>query len=247
MKSTSLIYSPLKEEEKEVPSWDKRTLEYAVEREKDIKQRISNIAKSINGKKLSYYEVEDIYSDALYYFYSCSDYSIEKARSKDGKSIVSLSGYVNTCIRYCVLRYIINKAKTEYNSINETIINEDGKEVSLLDTVQGSDEAEITISLEEVCKEYESDRYIMGDDIYQIWYVKLLGMKYDKSDDIVQAVLEALGVSKKEFKKYDIESEDGMMKAIAKAITACGIEHAIEVLGKYTYGADKIEKAIMSI
>ena len=43
--------------------------------------------------------------------------------------VVSLEGYINSCIKYCVLRYMTNKYKDK--DIIREYINEDGKDLSI--------------------------------------------------------------------------------------------------------------------
>ena len=105
MSLSNLVYSPLKEEEKQLAGWSKATIDYVLNNKTKVQTSIRGIAKSLN-KVLQKTDVDDAYMEILHYLYQSDDYNISKAyeRSNNVGSIVSLDGYVHSCIKYCVIR-----------------------------------------------------------------------------------------------------------------------------------------------
>jgi hypothetical protein len=239
----------LKEEEKQLTGWSKSTIDYVTANRSRVQQSIRGIAKGYN-KILQRIDVDDIYSDLLYYLYSCDDYNIEKAydRSSTPGTIVSIEGYIHCCVKYCVVRYITKVYNEEKDVVRESIKDEEGKELSLYDTIADNrtenDFSKSSYDLDSICKSYESKRYAFGPDIFQIWFIRLetiLNKKQDKYNDI----LVILGISKREINQVEKGAgKEEIMISIAKAITLIGIEEAINIIREYTYCADKIEEVI---
>lgn len=244
---SSLVYSPLKEEKK-LTGWSKSTIDYIIAHKAKVEASIRGIAKSHN-KMLPRSDIEDIYMDILNYLYSCDDYNVNKAykRSSIEGVVVSLEGYVHSCIKYCVIRAITDKYHKEKDLAHNSITDKDGKEVSLIDTIPDAKDANIenfSYQLDTLCKSYESYRYYFGPDIFQIWFIRLQTMIYNKNSRY-KDILTILGISKKDIAVIERESNlDGIMTSIAKAITIIGVEKAAEVLKDYTYSADKIQQVI---
>ena len=246
-KLSEVLYCPLKEEEQQLTGWSKSTIDYVLHNKSSVETSIRGIAKSLN-KILQKTDVEDIYMEILDYLYTCDDYNISKAyeRSCNG-AIVSLEGYVHSCIKYCVIRFVTTSFNTEKQLIRDYTIDDDGKELSLLDTIADVKEAEygdIGYQLDVICKSFESQRYAYGPDIFQIWFVRLQTMLCDKSDRY-KDILTILGISKRDIAKIEKEANyDGAMISIAKAITLIGVEEAVKIIRNYTYSASKIERVI---
>ena len=248
MRISDICYSPLKEDEESLTGWSKTTIDYIIKNKSKIKMSIRGIAKSLN-KPLQTADVEDVYMELLKYMYKCDDYNVSKAyeRSNTG-GMVSLDGYIYICTKYCVKRYITQVYKKENNEVRERQTSEDGKEVSLYDTIKDKHGEEpysdIAYQLDTICKSFEHQRYTFGPDLFQIWYIRLQTMLSNKQDRY-KDILSVLGVSKKEVSNIEKEtSVDGAMTSIAKAVTLIGIENAIPVLRKYTYCANRIEEVI---
>lgn len=244
---SSLAYHPLKEEIK-LTGWSKTTVDYLLANRKKVEISIRGIAKGLS-KVLQKTDVEDIYMDILTYLYNCSDYDISKAykRSNVSGMIVSLEGYVNSCIKYCVIRAVTNNYSSEKKLVRERNTDKDGKEISLFDTIPDTKDNSIedfNYQLDTLCKYYEGYRYSFGPDIFLIWFIRLQTILNDKNDRYKDILL-VLGISKKDIHAIEKETGvDGVMINIAKAITLVGIEEAIEILRDYTYCADKIQRVV---
>lgn len=249
MSLSELVYSPLKEEEKQLTGWSKSTIDYVLHNKTKVQTSIRGIAKSLN-KMLQHTDIDDIYMEIINYLYSCDDYNISKAyeRSSNVGVIVSLEGYVHSCIKFCVIRYVTKHFKEEKSLVRDDVQDEDGKELSIFDAIADTKTEDAFLSMSyqlgSICKAYESQRYAFGPDIFQIWYVRLQTILYNKQDNY-KDILTVLGISKKEIAQVEREANrDGVMLSIAKAITLIGPEEAVDILKDYTYYADKIEQVI---
>lgn len=242
---SDLVYSPLKEEENLTEGWSKDTIDYAVNNKRKIYKAIRGVAKS-KGKILPNADVEDIYQTVLDYLYRCDDYKIEKAYTD--KAFVSLEGYVHTCTKYCVIRYVTDMYTDEKNKISENTYDDEGKELSIFDTIADK-KADINcddmgMTLRKVCKQFESYRYGFGPDIFMLWFIRLETILYHK-EDRYKDILTILGVTKKELS--DIERRtctDGAMLSIAKAVSVIGVKESINVLKDFTYSYKNIEAVV---
>lgn len=245
---SNLVYAPLIEEDAKLTGWSKSTISYVLENKNRVYNLIRGIGKSRVGNLLQRSDIEDIYMNVLQYMYNCDDYDICKAyeRSKS-TTIVSLEGYVYSCIKACALRFIREKFEDEKYTVRETVL-EDDNEISLFDTVadrKSQDNFDKFIyQLDTICKSFEYQRYAFGPDIFQIWFIRLQTIVQGKQDKY-KDILTVLGISKKEIAQVEKEiTGDGAMVSIAKAITLVGISEAIRILKNYTYSANKIEKVI---
>ena len=244
-----LVYSPLKEEEKSVSGWSKETVDYINENRGKVIKTIKGIAKGISRKALQAADVDDIYSEILMYMYKSDDYNISKAveRSSNG-TLVSLEGYVNTCIRFCVIRYLT----TEYNIQKETVrefTEQDGKELSIFDTLSDGEEKhydDLMFDIEEQCETSEYLRYKFGPDLYMLWYVRILTMLHGKGR-MYKEILTILGVTKKDLENIERNAyQDDTMRSFAKSVSSCGLEKSIQVIEKYVYSANNIKNVVVS-
>lgn len=249
--STSLseiVYTSLKEEEKQLAGWSKSTIDYVLAHKTGVNKTIRGIAKGLN-KTLQQTDIEDIFMEVLDYLYTCDDYNVSKAceRSSNAGVIVSLEGYVHSCIKFCVIRYVTNLFSAEKVLVRENIKDEDGKEMSLFDTIPDTKETgynDFCYQLDSICKAFESQRYQYGPDIFQIWFIRLQTMICNKSDRY-KDILTVLGISKKDIANIEKEVDyDGAMISIAKAITLIGVEEALKIIRRYTYSADKIQRVV---
>lgn len=245
---SEILYYPLMEEEKQLAGWSKSTIDYVLNNKTKVSTAIRGIGKSLN-KILQKADIEDIYMEILDYLYTCDDYNISKAceRSSNAGVIVSLEGYVHSCIKYCVIRYVTNMFNTEKSLVRDCIKDEEGKELSLFDTIQDTRDIgfdDFGYQLDSICKAFESNRYQYGPDLFQIWFIRLQTIICNKSERYVD-ILTILGISKKDINTIEKETNyDSAMISIAKAITLIDIEEAVEVIRKYTYSADKIQRVI---
>jgi len=244
---SQILYSELKEEDKALTGWSKSTVDYILNHRTRICNTIRGIAKGLT-KILQKADVENIYQEVLMYMHTCDDYNISKAceRSSNG-DVVSLEGYVHSCVKYCVIRYVTKQFDHEKNEVSEVTKDEDGKELSKFDTIvdintQGFDD--YCYEIKEVCRSSEHERYQFGPDIFQIWYVRLLTMIYNKEDKYID-ILTVLGVSKADIANiHKAKDYDGAMLSIARAVSIVGIESAVDIIREYTYSADKIKRVV---
>lgn len=245
---SEIIYTPLMEEEEALVGWSKQTIDYVLGHKSKIQASIRGIAKGI-GKILQKTDVEDVYMELLNYLYTCEDYDISKAieRSNNAGVIVSVEGYVFACVKYCVIRFVTNNYNTEKKLVHDIVKDEDGKELSLFDTIADKKDAgfdDIAYDLEYICRAYESQRYKFGPDLFTIWYVRLLTMQMNK-EECYNELLTVLGITRRDMLNVEKHlSYDGAMLAIAKAVSLKGVDESIEVLKNYTYYADRIENLI---
>ena len=77
-----------------------------------------------------------------------------------------------------------------------------------------------------------------------MWFIRLLTNKYQKKN-VYKDILEVLGIERWKIRELDKNTvHSGIMLDIAKAVSMCELDEAIEILRGYTYSADKIEKVI---
>lgn len=248
MELAPIIYHPLMEEEKSVSGWTKCTIDYIHSNRSKVDKLIRSIAASLSKKAIQSADVEDIISEITLYLYKSDDYNISKAveRSNSG-NVVSIEGYINSCIKFCVIRYMTTSYKLEKNILREKVDN-DGRELSLFDIIPDECiEAEfenLLMDLYSYCKLYENMRYKYGHDIYLIFYIRLITLN-DKSNDSYREVMNILGISKKELALIEKKAaEDEVLINLAKAISHTSIDEAIETIEQFVYSADNIKEVI---
>lgn len=249
-----LVYCPLMEDVSEdVTGWDKATIDYVSRNKSKVYNQIRGIAKTLRKKNLQATDIDDIYEEVLIYLYNCDDYNLSKAveRSSSG-TIVSLEGYLNVCIKFCVMRYCTSMFKEEKEIIHEVVNpDSDDKELCLLDNiadVRSSEHIEtILYDLESICKSCEPLRYKYGPDIYLILYIRLLTLNCKDSPELYKDILNILGISKKELNAIEkLSVEDELMTSFVKAIDITGVKRAIEIIRPYVYSAKRIEDTILA-
>ena len=242
-----LDYSPLVEKV-DHKGWDKQTVDYVIKN----KKRVYNIIKGVvrQTKALSYNDVDDLYSRLTKYLYDYEDYDIEKAceRSGEAGSIISIEGYIHSCIKFCAKRFASEKGKdSSHFTDNVTKKNGEEEEHSVFDTISDKSSEEkfqqTFHNLDMLCEMYEHQRYVLGIDVFLIWFIRLKTMMCHKD---YKNVLSTFGITKQDLATFEKESRhDDMMLSIAKSITFTGsYEEAVNILKKYVYSADKIAAAI---
>ncbi len=251
MDMTAIVYCPLLEEEEQIPSlaWEKDTLQYAINNKSRVVRVIRNAAKGMTN--LNSMDIEDIYSDVLEYLYKSDDYDVQKAiEYSNSGNMVTLEGYVNSSIKYCVKRYITSTYRREKEIVRDVIVDDEGKEKEILDMVADEESTRIFNDIGyEVglhIKSIEHKRYKFGVDIFLVLYVRLLTM--EEGEDKYRKILEVLGVSKKDLNELEKKIiTDSDIRGAIKAISLSDIEEATSVLEKEVYGAKKIKEVIASI
>ncbi len=251
MDTAYVSYCPPMEEENDELSlgWEKETVQYAVENKKKIIQLIRSNTRGITN--INAMDYEDIYSEFLEYLYKSSDYDIQKATEYSSSgSMVTLEGYVNNCVRYCIKRYITAAYRRDKVIVREPIVDDEGKEKELLETLQDEKSSE---EFENICYDVESylnsieyKRYRYGADIFLLLYVRILTLEMDNSK--YRSILEVLGVPKKDLAEIEkkLTTDQDIMQAF-KAVTLCDTEQAIEFLERKVYGAKQIRKTIKGL
>lgn len=242
---SGLIYSPLIEESQPVTGWSKATIEFVTKNKNKIVNSIRGIGKSLNNKFLQKADIDDIYMEILQYLYTCDDYNVTKAyeRSNNVGVVVSLEGYVHSCVKYCVIRYLTEKYKKEKPFVSDYVKGRE--DLSIFDTIpdKSKNDIESHTDLKEICKSIRSKRYIYGVDVYQIWFVRLKTMSLNKNDRY-QDILDVLNVSTKDVSFIEKSDTEGIMMSIAKAVTVIGVDASLDIFRKYVYSAKNIEKVI---
>ena len=243
-----ILYTPLKEEEI-CKGWNKMTVTYAIKNMSDIKKAIYTFSRA-TSKILQEADIDDCYEEFLLYLHNTNDYDMDIAceRSSGKKEdIISLESYVYTFLKFVVLRHIKKRTKIEVIEKSEICRTEDNEEFSLFDSIITIDKYEYETVEEEnmndlktVCSTYEAYRYKYDFDIFEVWFIKLLCIKYQK-DNLYKDILEILNIQKSDITK--VGGSDLMYK-IAKGISLSGIDKSIETLKGFVYSADKIEKVV---
>lgn len=246
---SELVYCPLKEDDKQLTGWSKSTIEFCTSHKSKVYNSIRGISKS-HGKMLSTCDIDDVYMELLQYLYQTDDYNISKACSSS-KNIVSLEGYVHSCLKFVTIRFITKMREHESKVIRDTVKESEGKELSLFDTIADMSESDapdsFNYNLRSICESYEYIRYHLGPDIFQIWFVMLKTIQCNKKDKY-KDILDILGISKKDMLKIKENAmKDSAMLNIAKAVTTSGVDEALEILADFTYCYDKLSKVIESI
>lgn len=247
----TLVYAPLMEQSTEDCSgWSKETIAYITQKrnKRKIERQIRGIARGLR-RNIQATDVEDIFSEIVLYMYRSDDYNLNKAieRSNSG-SIVSLDGYINSCIKYCVIRYCANLNGRDRATVSDTVYSQDDdKEMSIFDTIPDSN-SEITLDhliydLDTLCKSCECLRYRYGPDIYLVWYIRLLTMDRQNSE-IYNSILNILGISKFDLQNIERVNEDEVMISFAKAINLYGVDEAKRIIKPYVFSAQLIEDTV---
>lgn len=248
---SELVYCPLKEDDKQLTGWSKSTVEFCIKHRSRVYNSIRGIAKS-HGRMLHAGDIDDIYQEVLQYMYQSDDYNISKAISTESKQVVSLEGYVHSCIKYVTIRSVTKMHEYDGKVIRDSVKEgNDGKELSLFDTIADMTQEEspdnFNYNLRAICESYEYIRYQLGPDVFQIWYIMLKAIKCDKKDKY-RDILSILGISKKDMIKVENNAmRDSVMLNIAKAVSVSGIEESLEILEDFTYCHEKLSKVVEAI
>ena len=80
-----------------------------------------------------------------------------------------------------------------------------------------------------------------------MWYIKLNLIKAGRESDeeYISAIMSIIGISRAQLREIaDRVEEDEPMVYMAKAVTLCGIDRAIEEIRKYVYAVDRINRML---
>lgn len=248
-----LLYSPLLEEQDtSVKGWSKETIAYLTKNKSKVISHIRNVARKLGTDLFQNADIEDIYSEALLYFYGCDDYNISKAIERSSRgTVVTLEAYIYYCLKCCAMRNLDRRRKVDKHTAADTYRNESGALLSLLDLIpdkQSEEELEgVLVDLNQQCKMSEHLRYKYGLDIYQMWYVRLLTITEGLEEDYGH-IMNILGITKSDISTMKEKSfKDEMMVGFAVAIDRTGIDESISILENYVYAAHHIRKAIENL
>lgn len=242
------LSSPLFEDDSVEKGWLKSTVVYLVENRERVYKTIRSMVKNMRGI-INSYDIDDMYQEIVEYMSVCEDYDICNAYSRrcDG-NIVGIEGYVHSCIKFCIKRYITKSYKIAKNHVDAVIRDDDGDETSLLDYMPDKQSytqySDRLLNIGEICKNNEEKRYEFGVDIFTMFYIGLVLEKIDKRHKITD-IMKSINVIGKELDETRIRAErDGIAVEMARAITKTDIDTAINEIGNYVYGKKSIDKLI---
>lgn len=249
----TLAYAPIMEPEEDIPelNWNKSTITYVINNKTRVMNSIRSVVKAVYKSQLQLTDLEDIWSEVVQYLYRCSDYDIEKAMEcserNGSQTILTLEGYVNSNIKYCVKRYVSNMYTREKDIIKESVNDEDGRDGRILDMVADKESEglydEICYDAESALKSLESKRYRYGADIYLVLYVRYL--TFNKQETYYRQVLDILGIARKELSELERKiSYDEDILNTAKALSLEDRETAKNQIRRFVYSAKLIDRAI---
>lgn len=245
-----ITYCPLIEEKQSVKGWSKQTVDYIIKNKNEVYKIIRGVSRRIANRPLQNSDIDDIYSEIVIYLYNSDDYNIEKAITRSScDSVVSLQGYINSCIKFCVLRYMSDAYKDERTKVRDGWIKDD-IELSIFDMLNDKQSDlqfdEIIFDLEQHCLMYEYIRYKYGHDIFLIFYVRLLTLLDSSNKDVYKDILNILGVNKKELIEIERKAKrDDALVGIAKAIVSTTLDEAINILERFVYSAQSIKDFVL--
>lgn len=245
------IYTPIIFNSSELDGqagWNKETVDFVKSHKSKVYSSIKGIANGLS-RSLTVSDIENIYSEVVIYLYNAADYDVSKACKNFSTSgtIISLRGYIHSCIKYVTMRYCAKKYSIEKNTISESIKDSDGKDISMFDSISDSKSdsySEFGYELSEICKSFENSRYIYGVDIYQLWFIRLKTISCGKQDKY-KDVLDMLSINKRDIAAIEYKSSsEGPMLSIAKAVSLIDIDEALSIVREYTYCANRLEEVI---
>ena len=246
------IYTPLFEDDVvDVTGWDKETVKYAIKNSKIIKKRIHAEAVRL-VKNVDKELVNDIFQEVMLYMYKSDDWNSVKAveKSSTGK-MVDIKGYVNSIVRFCVLRNCVEDYRHKRNKISEVFKDVDDKELSILDTIPDVHSSEafnvFDFDFETLCRSYEPLRYRFGPDLYLVLYVRILTAENGRYDNVYLNILDVMGISKTDIMNLNSKAEDAAMVNMVSAIKNISASEAISILERYVYSASMVKKTVLSM
>lgn len=256
MELTTLAYAPLMEQEEVIPelNWEKSTIKYVIKNRTKVMNNIRSAVRSIYKSPLPTMDIEDIYDEVLDYLYKCDDYDKDKAIGfsieNGSQTIISLEGYVGTCIKYCVKRFISSMYEREKEIARDVTRDEEGRESRILDIIPDKTVEEhynrIGYSVESALKVLEYKRYKYGADVYLILFIRLLTL--NKPEVNYRQILDILEISRKDLS--ELEKKMGYDEDILHAIKALALKElkeAIEAVKPYIYSEKIISNAIQMV
>jgi hypothetical protein len=251
----AIIYSDLKEPiETESESWEKETVKYAIDHRDKLLTHIRRIAASMTKRQIQKADAEDILSNLYFYLRKYEDYDVNIAieRSRNGTT-PTLEKYVLKCAQFCVQRHLTDTYNQDKDRIKDTetpISDKNGVPTSIFDRIadpSSEDDFEsILANLEDYCQQYQYARNKYGADLYLVLYLRLL--TDGKPEQVYDSLLDVLNISKREmYATIKGVHEGEIITTITGAASAHQKEQALEIIGKYVYGAAKIREIADSL
>lgn len=245
-----IVYHKLQDEEDDVKTWSKSTIFWVTD-EKNKRKTMAKIRSMSRNKGLYLQpiEVDEIFMQLLEYLYAYEDYSIDKAVRSDNE-VVTLEGFINSCLKFCIKRYRSGYFMEKSAVIPDTVRGGDDEEFSLFDTVADDSNRKFDESiyvLEDICKQYECERYRYGVDMYMLFFIRLLTIQVNK-ENRYEEILINLEVPKDLLSVIESKAiMDGPIHSIVKASTLVDIEEAVNTLERFTYSARMLREVVDAI
>lgn len=245
-------------EDSDEDKWNKATIAYINRNSKKLINIINNIMgnKGKNQSRESFNKSPyDILQDVIQYFYNKPDYdpfiAIDCSIAKGSPTIMDLPSYVESITRRYIQRYNDQAQKDQRTRVENLFYNEDGEEISLIDTTQDS-EAEsmfdrVIADIDSQLRLLEYKRYLYGVDIYLFLYSFVL-LGADRFRDILSIYgidQKGLSVFKEKIKK-DIEVMD-ILKEIQLRSDANSLGIFLRKIEPYIYGKDDILRVLKTL
>lgn len=239
MVGKNLKYSRLIEDD-EVNGWEKQTVKWVITNQKKVKSMIASYAREHAQQQ----NIDDIYQRTVEYFFKSKDYDINVAieRGHDD-TVTSLESYISHCIKCCVIRFVSSEKYKYTMEIHDKVANDD-ENFSILENMPAKGtEIYLENSLEEICRDNTSKRYMYGADMYQVMYIKLMALSNNLTEDETEVIFKSLGVEKEVLDCFDTYSEDAAVVRMVHCIVRMDLNEAARIIRQYVYGANNIDKA----
>lgn len=175
-----LVYTDIKEEETEPISWEKQTVKYCIEHERELKEIIPRYS---NGLIKDAQDIADVFGNLEYYMAGIKDYNIEDAYKEETDTCISVENYVKSKLKICCKRFNYDRHKKSPStvSLDATIRGQnskdsEGNKTTIKDTVGShkSDELDqMFFGLEEALEDMRHLRVKHGIDLYPLLYIWL--------------------------------------------------------------------------
>lgn len=237
--------------------WDKASIQWAISNRDRLISLLQKLADS-SKQAITYYDVEDIYEQLLLQLYRSNDYDIGIAqeRSKTGE-IVTIEAYVCFQAKCCFNRFSSDTYKITKNIVKDFVNTDDeDKDLSPLDLCSDerneSEFEDLLYDIEESCQQYQAYRYILGVDIYELLYMRLISYncKTKNPNEFFNELLDIKGITPRELQTISTNKDDideDILPTLLKSIKVAGLEKATQILEKYVYCANSYKSYAYSI
>lgn len=225
-----ILYSPPIEEESTSHSWDKMTINFALESRAKLMAVINKKIKEYG--LLGRVDPAEVYQEFLIYLLGAEDYDFSKSRG-------TIGDYVIFCLKSIIKRFVSNFYKYDSMLVYNTIYEDD--ELSVLDLVPDCREMPECISVSDALKYGECLRYKYGIDIPLLVFLRFICDNDEKYRQYVELLLGIKDLAQLERKLRHDEHFIVFINILSNANKA----EAIAALKRIVYGAESIERALM--